>query len=296
MIKLLISEEEYSSLKGFELLPVECSGCGKKFFKRKQDVYRARIKGSENIYCSKKCISKTQTGCSNVKCKNCGKKFHKRPSEIKRTKNHFCSKSCAAKYNNKRYHKRKLSNICKTCNKLIPANNKYCIDCRPQRKSDLDKIQREKITKKEFSEAVINSRSIAQTLKRLDLSVYNGANRRYYKRQIEALKINTSHFMGQASTKGTTYKRWRIPPDKYFAKDTKRGTDSTRTRLIREGHKTKICEVCGITIWCNKPTPLELHHADGDRLNNTLDNLQILCPNCHAQTETYCGRNIKKKV
>ena len=54
------------------------------------------------------------------------------------------------------------------------------------------------------------------------------------------------------------------------------------------GHK---CEYCGLDSWNNLPISLQVHHKDGDSLNNLLDNLELLCPNCHAQTENYCGKN-----
>ena len=60
-----------------------------------------------------------------------------------------------------------------------------------------------------------------------------------------------------------------------------------RKRLIEEGIKGEICEECGNTQWRGNPIPLDLHHLDGDRFNNSLENLQILCKNCHALTETY---------
>ncbi|HXG93246.1 MAG TPA: HNH endonuclease signature motif containing protein [Blastocatellia bacterium] len=51
------------------------------------------------------------------------------------------------------------------------------------------------------------------------------------------------------------------------------------------------CEVCGITEWMDRPAPLELDHKDGDSSNNALDNIRLICPNCHAQTATYKGKN-----
>lgn len=53
------------------------------------------------------------------------------------------------------------------------------------------------------------------------------------------------------------------------------------------------CEQCHNTIWLNSPIPLEVHHIDGDNENNSLENLQLLCPNCHALTTTFSK---KKKV
>ena len=70
-------------------------------------------------------------------------------------------------------------------------------------------------------------------------------------------------------------------------------TNKLRIRLIKDGIKTEKCEVCGITEWNNKPVSFELDHIDGDRTNHKLENLRIICPNCHSQTHTYRARNIK---
>lgn len=71
--------------------------------------------------------------------------------------------------------------------------------------------------------------------------------------------------------------------------------DSTRrTRLVQEqGHH---CSVCKLTEWQNKPIPIELDHIDGNPENNTKENCRLICPNCHAQTPTYKGRNVGKII
>jgi hypothetical protein len=61
-----------------------------------------------------------------------------------------------------------------------------------------------------------------------------------------------------------------------------------RKRLLRAGLKEAQCEICGLIEWRGHPIQLELDHIDGDRSNNSLSNLRMLCPNCHAQTETWC--------
>ena len=65
-----------------------------------------------------------------------------------------------------------------------------------------------------------------------------------------------------------------------------------KLKLIEDGLREHKCEICGITEWLGKPTPLELHHIDGNRFNNELSNLQILCPNCHSQTPNYSGKKL----
>ncbi len=68
-------------------------------------------------------------------------------------------------------------------------------------------------------------------------------------------------------------------------------TARLRERLIAAGRKHARCESCGIETWRGQPAPLQLDHIDGDRRNNRLENLRILCANCHAQTPTWCSRN-----
>ena len=70
-------------------------------------------------------------------------------------------------------------------------------------------------------------------------------------------------------------------------------TFKLKNKLFNAGIKEKRCECCGLTEWNGLPIPLELHHKDGNRTNHKLENLQILCLNCHAQTETFRAKNIK---
>ena len=64
-----------------------------------------------------------------------------------------------------------------------------------------------------------------------------------------------------------------------------------KLKLIRDGIKKHECEVCGTVEWMGKKVPIELDHIDGNHYNNDFDNLRIVCPNCHAQTDTNSGKN-----
>jgi hypothetical protein len=64
-----------------------------------------------------------------------------------------------------------------------------------------------------------------------------------------------------------------------------------KRRLIAEGLKSPRCERCGITEWRGRALSIALHHINGDGLDNRLENLALLCPNCHAQTPNFSGRN-----
>jgi DNA-binding CsgD family transcriptional regulator/5-methylcytosine-specific restriction endonuclease McrA len=72
---------------------------------------------------------------------------------------------------------------------------------------------------------------------------------------------------------------------------TYRGRHNLKLRLLNAGLKDGRCEHCGRSAWRGKPLNLALHHVNGDRLDNRLENLELLCPNCHSQTDTYSGRN-----
>jgi 5-methylcytosine-specific restriction endonuclease McrA len=64
-----------------------------------------------------------------------------------------------------------------------------------------------------------------------------------------------------------------------------------KARLLTEGLKLAECERCGVKEWEGEPLAFELHHINGDGRDNRLENLQLLCPNCHSQTDTWGGRN-----
>lgn len=67
-------------------------------------------------------------------------------------------------------------------------------------------------------------------------------------------------------------------------------TDEARKRLLVDVRGYR-CEICGLSEWMGKPIPIELHHIDGDSDNNKEDNLQLLCSNCHGQTDNHKRRN-----
>ena len=70
-------------------------------------------------------------------------------------------------------------------------------------------------------------------------------------------------------------------------------TGCLKGKLLKAGLKKNECEECGLVEWRGKPLTIQLEHVDGDRHNHRWDNLKMLCPNCHSQTPTYCGRNVK---
>lgn len=79
-----------------------------------------------------------------------------------------------------------------------------------------------------------------------------------------------------------------------LTKDSYHQTYRLKQQLIDSEIFQRKCNNCNNTEWLNAPIPLELDHISGDRFDNRLENLRLLCPNCHAQTDTYRGKNKKK--
>ena len=146
-------------------------------------------------------------------------------------------------------------------------------------------------SEQELREAVKTSTSIRQVLDKLNI-VPAGGNYQTTNRRIQKLDIDTTHFTGQAWNKGRVIGPKR-PIEEYLTENSVVQSFKLKSRLIAEGLKQHKCECCGITEWNGKPAPIELDHINGNHHDNRLENLRILCPNCHAQTDTYRGKNKK---
>jgi transposase-like protein len=81
------------------------------------------------------------------------------------------------------------------------------------------------------------------------------------------------------------------PIDEYLVKGREVNRTHLKSRLLAEGLKENRCERCGIGDWVGAPLSMALHHVNGDGDDNRLENLMMLCPNCHAQTPNFSGRN-----
>ncbi len=158
-------------------------------------------------------------------------------------------------------------------------------------------MSKRKWTDQDFVEAVRTSFSYAQVIEKLHLRVA-GSNYDTVKRKIQELHLDTSHMTGQGWNQGIRHKPLRAPQPLEMilvGHSTFVNANHLRERLLREGIKQRKCECCGLTEWQGQPIALELHHINAIRDDQRLENLQLLCPNCHALTTNYRGKNKGKE-
>jgi 5-methylcytosine-specific restriction endonuclease McrA len=152
-----------------------------------------------------------------------------------------------------------------------------------------------KYTKELLETNVKDCYSFAELCRRLGLKP-EGSNPKTLRKKMDEFGVDYSHFTGQAWNKNPNnpvYKGKYLPK---LCEHSSLSSANVKELVYRLGLKENKCEICGITEWQGKPIICELHHINGDSTDNRIENLQILCPNCHSQTDNFRSRNRSKKV
>lgn len=147
-----------------------------------------------------------------------------------------------------------------------------------------------------LNEVVSSSFSVANVCRELGLKPCGG-NYKTINNKIKEWNIDISHFTGQAWNQGDRFvnfgKKYKLN-DILIENSPYNNTTHLKERLYKENYKKKECEECHITSWNNKEIIFELEHINGIPNDNRINNLKILCPNCHSQTSTF--RNNKRSL
>ena len=148
-----------------------------------------------------------------------------------------------------------------------------------------------KYTKEEIENSVNNSHSLSESMRKMGL-IPRGRNYMRFRSMVKYFKIDTSHFNQKHSVH--LLKRHSVESFKkeVLKKNGKRWVSTAiKVKIFKYELLKEECVECGIgSTWKRKKLVLHLDHIDGDYRNNEIENLRILCPNCHSQTETYCNK------
>ena len=152
------------------------------------------------------------------------------------------------------------------------------------------------IPEDEIRQAVLNSKTISETLRRLGLTVGGGSHHKRFEKRLLTLEIDFSHFTPGWQRGSPNRPGFRTIKEILVRNSTYTSMTTLKRRLTQEGLLAEICGSCSLgPIWNQEPLTLQIDHINGDSRDHRLENLRLLCPNCHSQTKTFAGRN-KRRV
>lgn len=153
---------------------------------------------------------------------------------------------------------------------------------------------RRSYTQEEFVDAWLSSTSISEVAKKLNTN-RSGSGFYTLRNTAIALGLDQSH-MPETRNQRTAIKNSYSLDDILSNKVSYSNTSNLKKRLYSAKLLEKKCSICGIDEWMGKEAPLALDHINGNRNDNSIDNLRILCYNCHGQTETFGSKNKVPKI
>lgn len=145
-----------------------------------------------------------------------------------------------------------------------------------------------------IKKAIANNSTLAGALRELGRSLV-GTNYKWLKQKIVTYGLDTSHWKGRAH--GISPQPNRVVADDIFVENCKHARGTVKRFLIKNAIIPYVCSVCSAgPEWRGRPISLILDHVNGAPNDCRKENLRFLCPNCNAQTDTYCGKNVKNRT
>ena len=139
-------------------------------------------------------------------------------------------------------------------------------------------------------EVVKNSECWVDVIRHYGLSDKSAGNWKTFQSYAKRMGLDTSHFVGRRSGRAKT----STDINELLVMNSDIRSSHLKTKLYANGLKKNVCDICGIDSWMGNQITMELDHINGTNTDNRIENLRILCPNCHSQTDTWRGRNKNK--
>lgn len=143
-------------------------------------------------------------------------------------------------------------------------------------------------TKEELEQIVQESKSYREVITKLGYTTPNGNNHKTLKSRLQKYNISTDHFSFESTQ---PIKRTE---ENVFCENSTATQATLRRWFIKGKYVPYECDCCGISEWQGKELVLQLDHINGNNHDNRIENLHWLCPNCHSQTDTFCGKQLQK--
>ena len=143
----------------------------------------------------------------------------------------------------------------------------------------------------QFSNIVRNSVSFVEVRNKIGYKPTSHFVSPAIKNRIIELNLDISHFVPSATRrKKVPYKKYTM--DEILVENSKYcGSTALKKRLISANYMENVCACCGLKTWDGRDLALQVHHVNGVNNDNRIENLQLLCPNCHSQTDFFGGRS-----